>query len=271
MPCEESLESTRTNMMWLASVMFVGLIDQPVTEAQLRARIKPWTGYDMAEGRRPVLVYDDQLTWDRLLFGDAYARRTEPKQSWAPMPPLPLSVDHGVEQLRQEIDLEGRAVSQAHPGMVARWTDRGLVGLPAVWVWFAGIEHPYATLITEDLPPVVHLRDVYGVPIWHRRPGAYLHPDGRTLDAMFHGYQLGAVDYIAHHVLEADTAVTFSVAGRRAPGVNAIEDSSEERWIRIVLERPLGNRFLISDRTEPLIVAAATPKNWALDQERPTT
>jgi len=241
--------------------MVVGPLDEPVPEAQLRARLDPWSGYDMAEAARPVLVFDDHLTWDRLLFRDAYARRTEPKTTWTQVLDLPASVDQCVEQLRQRIDLEDRAITEAHRGMAARWTDRGLVGLPAVWVWFAGIEQPYTVLITEDLPPVMHLRGEYGLPIWHRRPGAYLHPDGRTIDAMFHGYQVGAVDYTVHQVLETDTAVTFSVTGTRTPGVNGIEDSSEERWTTLVLDCPLRNRFVISDQEEPLIVAPARPGN----------
>lgn len=267
--CGRRLNALR--LIGLARVAIMGLVDRPVTEAQLRARLQPWAAYDMSAERRPLVVFDDHLSWDRTLFAEAYARRTEPGPSWTQVPPLPPSVGSAIEQLGHEIDLDGRTITQAHPGMAARWTDRGLVGLPAMVVWLAGIEHPYAVLTTEDLPPVMHLRDRYGKPIWRRHPGAYLYPDGHTLDVMFHGYPTGMVDYKVHQVLESNTAVTFSVAGTVTPGVEAIEDSREERWTTITLEQPLGNRFLISSGDEPLIVASATPRNWALDSQRPMT
>jgi hypothetical protein len=246
----------------------VRYFDEPVTEARLRARLEPWIEYDMSEELRPLVIFDDDRSLDRTLFRDAFTRRTDPEPVGAGLRPLPPSVDASVEQLRGDMDLGGRNISQAHSGMAPRWTDRGLVGLPAMMVWFSGIEHPHMALTTEDLPPLMYIRDPVGRPIWHRHPGAYLHPDGRTLDVSFSGYQT-SIEYTTYQVIETDTAVTFSVAGTPEPGFRGIEDSEEQRWTTITLDRALGNRFVISSGREPLIVANARSGNWAREHGYP--
>ncbi len=252
----------------LAIVAPVRYFDEPVTEAMLRARLEPWAEYDMSDDLRPLVVFDDDRSLDRILFRDAFTRRANPEPSGAGLRPLPPSVDTAVEKLRGEMDLTGRIIDEAHSGMAARWTDRGLIGVPAMMVWFAGIKHPYLVLTTEDLPPLMYIRDPVGRPIWHRHPGAYLHRDGRTLDVSFFGHQSG-MDYTAHKVVETDTAVTFSVGGTLDPDVGGTEDAAAEQWTTITLDRPLANRFVISDRSEPLIVANAKPRDWAREHGYP--
>jgi hypothetical protein len=133
----------------------VRYFDPPVTEAQLRARLEPWAEYDMSDELRPLLVFDDYWSLDRLLFRDAFDRRVDPNPVGAGLGPLPPSVDVALEKLRASIDLGDRIIAQAHSGMAARWTDRGLIGLPTMMVWFSGIKQPYMVLITEDLPPLM--------------------------------------------------------------------------------------------------------------------
>jgi hypothetical protein len=107
-----------------------------------------------------------------------------------------------------------------------------------------------------------------GKPIWYRHPGAYLYPDHLTLDVSFRG-RLSGIDYTAHQVIETDTAVTFSMAGELESGFQGTEDAGVEQWTTITLDRPLGNRFVISDGDEPLIVANARPRDWAREHGYP--
>jgi hypothetical protein len=235
----------------------------------MRARLDPWSGYGMGRGTRPVVLFGEEYSEDRELFWAALERGDAERDDWQNK----VTVEGWLAEAIRAADpgglLTNLAPSAVQSSTVARWTDRGLVGMAAFAVRYPGMRHPLMILDEPRLPPLLRLGRGPMLP-WLHRHDAYLDDDGLTVEVSFTGYHEGAVDYVDAQVMETVTAVTFTVTGNAKPGLEWIQDVGATRWTTVRLEEPLGDRFLIGATKSPLVVVAKSSLQGR-NHERRTT